>query len=132
MWEVSEENPLVLDHYLLAGLFTGDLDILAHFFEHQGASAKWLCLWFLANQDFLEETFKLEGKAPRFQKRQGKNSLWRSFENYQKNTAFHGFKKDKKPGISACKICKRRLPQFAAPINSHGVHKKHAGKEMNK
>ena len=84
VWEVSEENPMVLDHYLVAGLFTGDLDFLAKFFGHQGASAKWLCLWCLANQDSLEETFKLEGKAPRFPKRQGQNSLQRCFKEYEK------------------------------------------------
>ena len=31
-----------------------------------------------------EETFKLEGKATRFRKRQGQNSLQRSFEEYKK------------------------------------------------
>ena len=57
VWEVSEEKSmvLILDDYLLAGLFTGDLDFLAHFFENQGASAKWLCLWCLANQDFFKK-----------------------------------------------------------------------------
>jgi len=84
-WKVSEKNQMVLDQYLLAGLFTGDLDFLSNIFGHQGASAKWLCLWCLANQDLLEETFKLEGKAPRFQKRKGLNSLQCSFEKYQKN-----------------------------------------------
>ena len=85
VWEVSEEDQLVLEHYLVAGIFTGDLDFLAHFFGHQGASAKWPCLWCLANQDLLEETFKLEGKASRFHKRKGNKSLQRSFEEYQKN-----------------------------------------------
>ena len=37
VWKDTEEEQLVLDHYLLAGLFTGDLDFLAHFFGHQGA-----------------------------------------------------------------------------------------------
>ena len=40
MWEVSEETPMVLDHYLLVGLFTGDLDFLTKFFGHQRALAK--------------------------------------------------------------------------------------------
>ena len=84
VWDVSKEKQMVLDHYLLAGLFTGDLDFLAHFFGHQGASAKWLCLWCLANQDLLEETFKLEGRGTRFQKRHGLNSLQCSFEKYKK------------------------------------------------
>ena len=58
VWEVSKENPMVLDHYLRIGLFTGGLDFLAKFFGHQGVSAKWLCLWCLANQDFLGETVR--------------------------------------------------------------------------
>ena len=37
--ESPPTNQPRLDHYLLAGLFTGDLDFLSHFFGHQGASA---------------------------------------------------------------------------------------------
>ena len=33
--------------------------------------------------------------------------------------------------ISACKVCKRRLLQFAAPIHYDEVHKEHTGEEMN-
>ena len=70
--------------YLLAGLFTGDLDFLANFFGHQGASAKWLCLFCLANQDQLGETFRLGGCGPRFPKRKGVNSLQQCFETYKR------------------------------------------------
>ena len=46
------------------------------------------------------------------------------------NTAFHGFRHINTK-IFACKVCKRRLLQFAAPIHCHEVHKEHAGEEMN-
>ena len=85
LWDVSNDNEMVLDHYLLAGLFTGYLDFLCNLVGHQGASAKWLYLWCLANQDRLDETFTLEGKAPRFPKRRGQNSLQYSFEVFKKN-----------------------------------------------
>ena len=53
----SQQPPqLEMAQYLFAILFTGDLDFLAHFFGHQGASAKWLCLFCLAKQDQLGET----------------------------------------------------------------------------
>ena len=58
-------------HYLLAGIFTGDLDFLANFLGKQGASATWLCMFCLARLDKLHETFRLEGEAPRFPKRNG-------------------------------------------------------------
>ena len=46
------------------------------------------------------------------------------------NSAFHGFKNvDTK--ISACKVCKRRLLQFAAAVHCHEIHKEHTGNEIN-
>ena len=47
------------------------------------------------------------------------------------NADFHGFKKIN-TRILACKVCKRRFLQFAAPIHYDEVHKEHAGKKMNK
>ena len=70
-------------HYLLAGIFTGDLDFLAHFFGHQGASAKWLCLFCLSMQEKLDETFRLEGDAPLFQERKGAYLHKVCFETYK-------------------------------------------------
>ena len=70
--------------YQLAGVFTGDLDFLANFVGHQGASAKWLCLFCLANQDNLVDTFHLGGNAPRFQQRKGVNSIQKCFEIYKR------------------------------------------------
>ena len=75
---------LTITHYLLAGIFTGDLDFLAHFFGHEAASAKWLCLFCLAMQDKLDETFRLEGGAPLFQQRKGAYSNKVCFETYKR------------------------------------------------
>ena len=46
------------------------------------------------------------------------------------NSAFHGFKHvDMK--ISACKVCKHRLLQFAAVVHCNEVRKEHTCEEMN-
>ena len=71
--------------YLLAGVFTGDLDFLAHFLGQQGASSTWLCMFCLAMQKDLGETFRLEGKAPPFPKRHGEHSLQKCFEIYKRD-----------------------------------------------
>ena len=43
-----------IHQYLLAGIFVGDLDFLSNFLEHQGASARWLCMFYLACQGRLQ------------------------------------------------------------------------------
>ena len=73
-----------LTHYLLADIFTGDLNFLAHVFGRQGASAKWLCLFCLAMQEKLDKTFRLEGGAPLFQERKGAYSHKVCFETYNR------------------------------------------------
>ena len=73
-----------MDQYLLAGAFTGNLDFIAHFQGQQDASAKWLCIFCLAMQGKLGETFRLRGNAPRFPKRTGEHSLQNMYEVYQK------------------------------------------------
>ena len=72
-----------IGRYLLAGMFTGDLDFLAHFLGQQGASAKWLCMFCMAQQDQLHETFRLEGKAPMFPKRKGIHSLQNCYKIFK-------------------------------------------------
>ena len=70
--------------YQLAGMFTRDLDFLANFLGQQGASAKWLCMFCLASQDKLADTFLLGGNAARFNKRKGMNSIQKCFAVYER------------------------------------------------
>ena len=68
----NSSNPnlaVAMEQYLIAGIFTADLDFLSKFFGHQGASSRWLCMLCLAMQSKLEDTFTLAGNAPRFHKR---------------------------------------------------------------
>jgi hypothetical protein len=73
-----------ISQYQLAGVFTGDLDFLANFLGQQGASAKWLCMFCLASQDKLADTFLLGGNAARFNKRKGMNSIQKCFTVYER------------------------------------------------
>ena len=70
--------------YLLAGIFTGNLDFLTHFIGQQGASAKLPCVFCLARQDQLHKTFRLKGTSSRFPKRTGINSLQKCKEIYKR------------------------------------------------
>ena len=54
--EHEEAAQYQVSQFLLAGVFTGDLDFLSNFLGHQGASSKWLCIYCLASQDRLDET----------------------------------------------------------------------------
>ena len=69
--------------YLLSGIFTGDLEFLSHFLGHQGASARWLCMFCLARQNELHTAFCLAGDAPRFPKRQGPASMKELYNIYK-------------------------------------------------
>ena len=61
--------PFSIKQYLIAGLFTGDLDFYAKFLGHQGASARWLCMFCLAMQDKLKDVFISGGLSSQFEKR---------------------------------------------------------------
>ena len=65
----SSEPPIAIDQILLAGVFTADLDFLSKFLGHQGASARWLCMFCLAMQSQLKDTFVNGETGPRFAKR---------------------------------------------------------------
>ena len=65
----ASQPKIDIDQYLLAGIFTADLDFLAKLLGHQGASAKWLCMFCLAMQEKLKDTFVLGGNGPGFLKR---------------------------------------------------------------
>ena len=47
------------------------------------------------------------------------------------NTAFHGFK-NVNTTLSACRICKRILLQFAVPVHCHEIHTHHVEEEMER
>ena len=67
--------PFNVKQYQMAAVFTGDLDFLANFLGHQGASATWLCMFCLANQEKVGDKFALGDDAPRFPKRRGIHSI---------------------------------------------------------
>ena len=73
-----------IHRYLLAGIFTGDLDFLANFLCHQGASARWLCMFCLARQSELHQAFRLTGDPPRSPKRQGPTSMKELYKIYKR------------------------------------------------
>ena len=73
-----------IHRYLLAGIFTGDLDFLANFLGHQGASARWLCMFCLARQSELHRAFRLAGDPQRFPKRQGVTSMKELYKIYKR------------------------------------------------
>ena len=70
-WASLSQPEPELRHYLLAGLFTGDLDFLSLFLGHQGASAKRLCILGLALQAEIGLPYQVEGRKIRFDKRKG-------------------------------------------------------------
>ena len=55
---------------MLAAVFTADLEFLSKFLGHQGASAKFLCMFCLAIKQRLPEVFQLRGlRSERFRQR---------------------------------------------------------------
>ena len=75
--------PFKVSQYQMTAVFTGNLDFLAHFLGHQGASAKWLCMFCLACQDRLCDTFKCHGDNAPFPQRKGAYSIQKSFEIFK-------------------------------------------------
>ena len=73
-----------IHRYLLAGIFTGDLDFLANFLGHQGASARWLCMFCLARNSELHRAFRQAGDPQRFRKRQGVTSIKELYKTYKR------------------------------------------------
>ena len=60
--------PIVIEQFLIAGVFTGDLDFYSKFLGHQGASARLLCMSYLAMQDQLKNGFLSGGKSSQVKK----------------------------------------------------------------
>ena len=56
-----QKPSIEIDQILVAGVFTADLDFLAKFLGHQGASATWLCVFCLAMHAQLKITFTSAG-----------------------------------------------------------------------
>jgi hypothetical protein len=72
---LSFPSPPTLQLNPLAGLFTSALDFLAHVLGHQGTSAKWCCVFCLAEQSNLGQTFLLGCNIPCVSKLIGDLSL---------------------------------------------------------
>ena len=80
---LSQPKPEICP-YLLTGLLTRDLDLLSLFVGHQGASAKWLCMFCLALQAEIGLPYQVERKKIRFGIRRGSRSILRCYEKYKK------------------------------------------------
>ena len=83
-WVPPLQPKPVLRHYLLAGLFTGDLEFLSLFLGHQGASAKWLCMLCMAQQTEIGLPYQVEERKIRFGRRKGSKSIGRCYEKFKK------------------------------------------------
>ena len=93
--------PFSIEQYLIAGVFTGDLDFYAKFLGHQGASAKWLCMFCLAMQDQLKDVFISGGTAARFQKC--------TIESIKR---MHGIYKEKFESLPTCQQTKAKREEI--------------------
>ena len=50
-----------VEQYLFAGIFINDLDFVSKFLGHQGASAKFLCMFCLATKETIKNSFRIIG-----------------------------------------------------------------------
>ena len=64
----SSSQP-VIEQYLMVGMFTADLEFLSKFLGHQGASAKYLCMFCLACKHQLKNVFLHPDERTSFEKR---------------------------------------------------------------
>ena len=62
---LSQEGPIsvypTVEQYLLAGVFVNDLEFVSMFLGHQGASARYMCMFCLATKNLVKEGFRGAG-----------------------------------------------------------------------